>query len=124
MTVKESDTGGLDIQAAPGDRKRGRIIVRRAAGGLKAAVGGVATILGRVPGTVRTTRAGALGTTSALQTMPDSTLRWLVAGSVGLGAGFYFAGAPRLAVAAGVAPALIASAAIGLRPTERTSAKD
>ena len=43
-------------------------------------------------------------------------LRWLAAGSVGLGAGLSLAGAPRLVVAAGVAPAVIIGAAIASRP--------
>ena len=80
----------------------------------KAAAG----FVGRVPGTVHLTRAGAQRTTSALQTLPDSTLRWLAASSVGLGAGFYLARAPRLVIAAGVAPALIMGAAVVLRPIE------
>jgi hypothetical protein len=71
-----------------------------------------------VPGIMHATRAGAKGTTSALQTLPDPLLRWLAAGSVGLGAGLSLAGAPRLARAAGFAPALIMGAAIVLRPSE------
>jgi hypothetical protein len=74
------------------------------------------TVIGHVPGTVRATRARAHNTTSALQTLPDTTLRWLAASSVGLGAGFYLARAPRLVIAAGVAPALVMGAAIVLRP--------
>ena len=70
----------------------------------------------RVPGTVHAARTGAQGTTNALRTLPDSTLGWLAASSVGLGAGFYLAGAPRLAIAAGVAPALFMGAAILGRP--------
>ncbi len=89
---------------------------RRLAGVL--AIGRTAgrTLVGRVPGTIRATRTGASGTTSALQTLPDPLLRWLVAGSVGLGAGLSLAGAPRLVVAAGMAPALIIGAAIASRP--------
>jgi hypothetical protein len=67
---------------------------------------------------VHATHAGANGTTSALRRLPDSTLRWLAASSVGLGAGFYLAGAPRLAIAAGMAPALFMGAAIVGRPIE------
>ena len=78
----------------------------------------------RVPGTVHATRAGAHGTTSALQTLPDPTLRWLAAGSVGLGAGLSLAGAPRLLVAAGLAPALILGAAIVARPIEPDAPAD
>jgi hypothetical protein len=91
-------------------------VARRASGAIKAASGSTMTLMERVPGTIDTTRAGAHGTTSALQTLPDPTLRWLAAASVGLGAGFYLAGAPRLAIAAGSAPALILGAAIALRP--------
>ncbi|HEX7472680.1 MAG TPA: hypothetical protein VF323_06330 [Candidatus Limnocylindrales bacterium] len=78
----------------------------------------VARLVERVPGTMRATRSRAQGTTSALQTLPDSTLRWLAASSVGLGAGFYLARAPRLIIAAGVAPAVIMGAAIAMRPIE------
>lgn len=70
----------------------------------------------RLPGTIDTTLAGARDTTSELQRLPDSRLRWLAASSVGLAAGFYVAGAPRLIVAAGLAPALLTGAAIVLRP--------
>ena len=76
-----------------------------------------AVLVERVPGTVRATRAGAQGATSALQALPDETLRWLTAGSVGLGAGLYLAGAPRLIAAAGAVPALLMGAAVALRPT-------
>ncbi len=77
----------------------------------------VGTIVGRVPGTARATRAGVRRTTTALQRLPDSKLRWLTATSVGLAAGFKLAGAPRLVTAAGAAPALLMGAAIALRPT-------
>ena len=56
--------------------------------------------------------------TTALQSLPDSTLRWIAATSVGLAAGLRLAGAPRLVSAAGAAPALIVGAVIALRPTE------
>ena len=69
-----------------------------------------------LPGTWDATVAGANNTTSELQRLPDTTLRLLAAGSFGLGAGFYFAGAPRVMVAAGIAPALVMGAAIILRP--------
>ena len=76
-------------------------------------------VLGLAAGTARATGSGARGTTSAMQTLPDSTLLGLAATSVGVGAGFYLAGTPRLVVAAGVVPALFAAAAIVLRPLER-----
>ncbi len=90
--------------------------------GAKDAVGlartSVGTVIERVPGTARATRAGARRTTSALQRLPDSTLRWLTASSVGLAAGLKLAGAPRLVTAAGAAPAVLMGAAIALRRTE------
>jgi hypothetical protein len=76
------------------------------------------TLAGHVPGAIRATRIGAQETTTALQTLPDSTLRWLAASSVGLSAGLRLARAPRIVVAAGAVPALIAGAAIALRPIE------
>jgi hypothetical protein len=90
----------------------------RVTGAIKVAGTSAATVIRRVPGTVHATHVGASGTTNALRRLPDSTLRWLAASSVGLGAGFYLAGAPRLAIAAGVAPALFMGAAIVGRPIE------
>jgi hypothetical protein len=61
-----------------------------------------------------------VATTSALQRLPDPTLRWLAAGSIGLGAGLYLSGTPRLVVAASVVPACLIGAAILLRPVVLT----
>jgi hypothetical protein len=69
-------------------------------------------------GTARATQSGAADTTTALQALPDSTLRGLAATSVGLGAGFFLAGKSRLVVVAGIAPALLAAAAIIARPIQ------
>ncbi|MFI5259928.1 MAG: hypothetical protein ACHQ01_10030 [Candidatus Limnocylindrales bacterium] len=103
---------------APARNSRGRPARagRRLAGALTIARSAGRAIVNRVPGTIRATRTGAGGTTSALQVLPDPMLRWLAAGSVGLGAGLSLAGAPRLVVAAGMAPALIIGAAIASRP--------
>jgi hypothetical protein len=91
-------------------------VARRVTGALGIARSGARMLVGRVPGTVHATQTGARDTTSALQRLPDSTLRWLAATSVGLGAGLYFTGAPRVIIAAGIAPALMMGAAIALRP--------
>ena len=91
-------------------------------GATRGAKSGVSMLKARLPGTMKATRAGAQATTSALQTMPDSTLRWLAASSVGLGAGLYLAGKQRLLIVAGVAPAVIMGAAIALRPHKVVSA--
>jgi hypothetical protein len=77
---------------------------------------GTANIIARVPATLRTTRAGAQEATNVLQGLPDATLRTLAASSLGLGAGFYLRGAPRLVIMAGVVPAMIMGATIALRP--------
>jgi len=99
-------------------RKHLASVARRVSGAIRIARTGTTTLIVRVPRTMHATRAGAHGTTSALQTLPDPTLRWLAAGSVGLGAGLSLAGAPRLVIAAGIAPALILGAAIVARPIE------
>jgi hypothetical protein len=79
----------------------------------------LATVAGRVPGTARATAAAARGTTSALQQLPDSTLRWLTASSIGLAAGLQVARAPRWMQAIGIVPTLFMGAAIALRPAGR-----
>jgi hypothetical protein len=68
---------------------------------------------------VAATRAGLGWTTRRVQTMPSSTSQSLAAGSVGLGAGLFIGGAPRLITATGVAPAVVIGAAILLRPDEK-----
>ena len=77
----------------------------------------VAAIARRIPAAAHAARAGAQGTNGALQRLPESTLRWLAAASIGLAAGLQVAGAPRLTRWAGMAPALIVGAALALRPT-------
>ena len=99
-------------------RKHLAIVVRRASGAIAIARTGATRLIVRVPAALRVTRAGVDGTTAALQTLPDSTLRWIAATSVGFGAGLRLAGAPRLVSAAGAAPALIVGVVIALRPTE------
>ena len=105
-----------EVAPARGRRARLSSVAHRIASGMKTAGATASTLIGHVPGTVRATRTGAQDTTSALQTLPDSTLRWLAASSVGLSAGLRLARAPRLVVAAGALPALLAGAAIALRP--------
>ncbi len=75
-----------------------------------------AALASRLPGTMHATRVGASATTTGLQLLPDSALQGLAATSVGLGAGFYIAGLPRLVTALAVAPAMVIGAAIALRP--------
>jgi uncharacterized protein YjeT (DUF2065 family) len=86
----------------------------RAAAARKVA-GRIATHL---PATIAAMSAGARDATSALQTLTDPTLRVLGASSVGLGVGFYLAGAPRLVIVAGLVPAAVLGSAIVMRPVE------
>jgi acyl-CoA reductase-like NAD-dependent aldehyde dehydrogenase len=120
MTIAESKRHSPGTPAPAGERRTQlATVARRLSGAVKSAGSRAARLIGRVPGTINATRVGAQGTTSALQTLPDPTLRLLAASSVGLGAGFYMARAPRLIIAAGVAPALIMGAAMILRPIKR-----
>jgi hypothetical protein len=101
---------------AGGLRKTFADIGRRVTGGIRTARTGAARLIERAPETMHAARAGAQGLTAALQKLPDSKLRWLAAGSVGVGAGFYLSRAPRVVVAAGVVPAVVMGAAIASRP--------
>lgn len=94
-------------------------VLRGARGAIKFASKRAASGFERMPAAMRATRTGAREATTALQGLPESTLRWLTAGAVGLAAGFQLAGAPRLVRAAGAAPALFMGAAMALRPSER-----
>jgi hypothetical protein len=99
-------------------RKRPNVasVAGRVSGAMAIALGHAKVLIERLPGSMDATVAGANDTTSELQRLPDSTLRLLAASSIGLGVGFYLSGAPRLIVAAGIAPALAMGAAIALRP--------
>jgi hypothetical protein len=72
--------------------------------------------LDRVPEAVQGARIGVRRGIAALQRMPDTTLRLLAAGSLGMAAGLRLTGARRLAILAAIAPALIVGSAIGARP--------
>ena len=117
MTTAESERNApLAPARAPGRHPRHERAVRRVSRASRSARAGATLLMARVPGAMHATGVGAQDTTSALQALPDSTLRWLTAGSVGLGAGLYLAGAPRAVAAAGVVPALFMGAAMVLRP--------
>ncbi len=57
-----------------------------------------------IPEVVDQVRAGAFETKRTFDAMPDPTLKELAAGSLGLAAGLYVAGAPRLLVLAAATP--------------------
>jgi len=103
-------------------RERLGSLARRATGVVNLSRATAGTVFAHLPGAARATRVGANATTSALQLLPDSTLQGIAASSIGLGAGFYLAGLPRLVTAAAVTPAMIIGAAIVLRPTKPSDA--
>ncbi len=83
---------------------------------LETARGGADQVAERIPGAVHRVRLGADETTTALQTMPDPTLRLFAAASIGMATGLYLAGAPRLIVLAAITPAVLAGGAMATRP--------
>ena len=72
-------------------------------------------IAGRMPEVMDRARDGAWETKKTLDTMDEITLKELAAGSLGLAAGLYVAGAPRVVVMAAAAPGLLATAAWATR---------
>ena len=103
--------------ADPGQRRAG--VARRMGGAISSAWGTASTFVGRVPGTLAATRSGARQAAQSLQTLPDPTLRWLAAGSVGLSAGLFLTGKRRLVIASSMAPAVALGAAMVARPAQR-----
>ena len=91
-------------------------------GAISSALATATTFVGRVPGTLDATRTGARQASRSLQNLPDPTLRWLAAGSVGLSAGLFLTGKRRLVIAASIAPAVAMGAAIVARPVEQVVA--
>lgn len=89
---------------------------------LESARTGAERVAGRVPDAASRARLGVEETTTTLQTLPDSTLRLLVAASIGLAAGLQLAGAPRLFVFVAAAPAILAGGAMVTRPRSSTDA--
>jgi hypothetical protein len=106
--------------ADPGQRRAG--VARHLSGAMSSAWATATTFVGRVPGTLDATRTGARQAARSLQTLPDPTLRWLAAGSVGLSAGLFLTGKRRLVIAASIAPAVAMGAAIVARPAEQVVA--
>jgi hypothetical protein len=116
----EARTSGTGTSTRRGRKGLGTFI-RRASGAVNLSDATAGPLFAHLPGTARVTRVRANATTSALQLLPESTLQGLAASSIGLSAGFYLAGLPRLVTAAAVTPAMIIGAAIVLRPTQSSS---
>jgi hypothetical protein len=64
-------------------------------------------------------RTGAYETKRTLDSMPEPTLKELAVGSIGLAAGLYAAGAPRLIVLAAMTPGVLAAASVATRQPSR-----
>lgn len=110
----------MKIQLRRRDSPSFHSIARRAASLVQQLGVGAAALAQQMPATLDSAADGGVATTSALQRLPDPTLRWLAAGSLGLGAGLYLSGTPRLVVIASIVPALLIGVAILLRPAVLT----
>jgi hypothetical protein len=106
--------------ADPGRRRAG--VAAHLSGAISSAWATATTFVGRVPGTLDATMTGARSAARSLQTLPDPTLQWLAAGSVGLSAGLFLTGKRRLVIAASIAPAVAMGAAIVARPVKQVVA--
>ena len=80
--------------------------------GARAAADEVGT---RLPGIASAGAGGAAESVRALQDLSDPRLQLLIAFSLGVGAGLWMAGAPRLVTLAALSPALVAGVAIASR---------
>jgi hypothetical protein len=69
----------------------------------------------RLPDIASAGAGGAAGSVKMLQELSDPRLQLLMAFSLGIGAGLWMAGAPRLVTLAALSPALVAGAAIASR---------
>ena len=94
-------------------------LASKAQEGAAAAVAGarvVADEVGtRLPGIASAGAEGAAESVKMLQELSDPRLKLLVAFSLGVGAGLWMAGAPRLVTLAALSPALVAGIAIASR---------
>jgi hypothetical protein len=97
-------------------RKPVHSIMGAARAGVSAVRRGSSQVAAHLPGTIRLTRSAATRTVEALQTLPDTTLQAVAATSVGLGAGLSFTRAGRLAMVAGLVPAVVVATVIAARP--------
>jgi hypothetical protein len=71
---------------------------------------GSARIVDRVPEAVEAVRSSAMDAAKTVEAMPEPTRRILATLSLGLGAGLYLAGAPRLLTLIAFGPALVVGA--------------
>ncbi len=82
---------------------------------------GSSRLVDRVPDAVESARAGAMDTARTVDAMPEQTRLVLAALSMGVGAGLYLAGAPRLVTLLAFAPAAVVAGTWMAREPMRTS---
>ena len=117
MNASEVRHVGSDVSATVIDAAAD--LASKAQEGAAAAVAGarvVADEVGtRLPGIASAGAEGAAESVKMLQELSDPRLKLLVAFSLGVGAGLWMAGAPRLITLAALSPALVAGIAIASR---------
>ena len=84
---------------------------------------GIGQLAEQVPEAAKRARLGIRVTANTLQRLPDTTLRLMSAGSIGLAAGLRLAGAPRILAIGAAAPAVIMGGAIAARPRSDARAR-
>ena len=117
MNASEVRHVGSDVSATVMDAAAD--LASKAQEGAAAAVAGarvVADEVGtRLPGIASAGAEGAAESVKMLQELSDPRLKLLVAFSLGVGAGLWMAGAPRLVTLAALSPAVVAGIAIASR---------
>jgi hypothetical protein len=107
-----SDVSKTVIDAAADLASKAQEGAEAALAGARATADEVGT---RLPGIASAGAEGAAGSVRMLQELSDPRLKLLVAFSLGIGAGLWMAGAPRLVTLAALSPAVVAGIAIASR---------
>jgi hypothetical protein len=121
MNVSEVRQTGSDVSKTVMDAAQ-EIAARAQEGAGVALAGARATaddVSTRLPGIASAGAEGAAGSVRMLQEFSDPRLKLLVAFSLGVGAGLWMAGAPRLVTLAALSPAVVAGIAIASRKQGR-----
>ena len=111
-----SDVSKTVVDAASDLATKAQEGAAAALAGARATVDEVGTPL---PGIASAGAGGAAESVRMLQELSDPRLQLLVAFSLGVGAGLWMAGAPRLVTIAALSPALLAGVAIASRKQSR-----
>jgi hypothetical protein len=117
MNVSEVRQAGSDVSKTVVDTAA-ELATKAQEGAAAALAGARATadeVGTRLPGIASAGAEGAAGSVRMLQEFSDPRLKLLVAFSLGVGAGLWMAGAPRLVTLAALSPALVAGVAIASR---------